>query len=283
MIKSIILDVDGVIVGEKEGYNFPYPNPDVIARLKVIQNRGIPISLCSAKANFSLDKIIKDANLNNLHITDGGAVIIDPISGRTEGKHLLTNSDAIELVKFSIDSNIQTEVYSINNWYVQNGLNDPYTLLHEKILQREAIRIDDLAKYSEQLEITKIILITESEDAKINLDKALQKFSNKFKLSWTFHPSMLPTQFAIITAPGISKKNGAMEISKFTGIPLENTLGVGDTISDWQFIEICGYGASMGNGTEELKKFIKTLGQKGYIGKSVDENGILEIFDHFEL
>jgi len=43
MIKAIILDVDGVIVGEKIGFNSPYPHPDVINRLKKIRQKGISL------------------------------------------------------------------------------------------------------------------------------------------------------------------------------------------------------------------------------------------------
>jgi len=40
-IKAIILDVDGVIVGEKIGFNAPYPHLDVINKLKQIREKGI--------------------------------------------------------------------------------------------------------------------------------------------------------------------------------------------------------------------------------------------------
>ena len=79
MIKAIILDVDGVIVGEKIGFNSPFPHPEVIKRLKSIRQKGIPISLCTAKPHYAIHKIIENAELNNLHITNGGGVIIDPI------------------------------------------------------------------------------------------------------------------------------------------------------------------------------------------------------------
>jgi hydroxymethylpyrimidine pyrophosphatase-like HAD family hydrolase len=78
-IKAIILDVDGVIIGEKVGFNSPYPNEIVTNAMKTIQNSGIPISLCTAKPHFAIDKIIQDSDLDNVHITDGGGVIIDPI------------------------------------------------------------------------------------------------------------------------------------------------------------------------------------------------------------
>ncbi len=79
-IKGIILDVDGVIVGEKIGFNSPWPHIDVINKLKEIRNKGISISLCTAKPHFSISKIIKDAGLDNYHIADGGAVIINPVN-----------------------------------------------------------------------------------------------------------------------------------------------------------------------------------------------------------
>lgn len=66
-------------------------------------------------------------------------------------------------------------------------------------------------------------------------------------------------------------------------IPLENILAVGDSTNDWQFIDLCGYGAAMGNASEKLKDFVKTK-QDGhfYIGGNVDENGIIEILNYFE-
>ncbi len=64
-IQGIILDVDGVIVGEKIGFNSPNPHIDVISKLKELRNKGISISLCTAKPHFSIGTIIKDAGLNN--------------------------------------------------------------------------------------------------------------------------------------------------------------------------------------------------------------------------
>ena len=60
-------------------------------------------------------------------------------------------------------------------------------------------------------------------------------------------------------------------------------LGVGDSTSDWQFIEPCGYAGAMENASKELKQLIKSKGKQSFVGKSVDENGILDVFDYFRL
>jgi hydroxymethylpyrimidine pyrophosphatase-like HAD family hydrolase len=283
MIKAIILDVDGVIVGEKAGFNFPYPHALVNDRLKKIHAAGMPVSLCSAKSHFSITKIIADAGLNNLHITDGGAVIIDPLSGLITGKHFVPTETAQEVIQFFATRDTYVEVYTTENWYIHTTANQKYADQHTAILQKDPIKVHDLAAAVKPYDITKILLITHNmEDKEKHID-LLQRFTNKVQVSWTNHPSLLPAQFAIITAPGVSKRNGALEIAKSTGISLEETLGVGDNASDWQFMELCGYVAAMGNGTQELKEFVQERGAKGFIGGGVDENGILGIFDHFSL
>src|SRR3989344_4285564 len=113
MIKAIILDVDGVIVGEKIGFNSPFPHPEVIKRLKSIRQKGIPISLCTAKPHYAIHKIIENAELNNLHITNGGGVIIDPIDNFIFKKHTINPLDAVKVIEKYLSNEIYTEFYSV--------------------------------------------------------------------------------------------------------------------------------------------------------------------------
>ena len=103
-------------------------------------------------------------------------------------------------------------------------------------------------------------------------------------LSWGIHPVALPLQFGIVTAKGISKKNAAEEIVKNADISFNEVLGVGDSKSDWQFIQLCRYGSAMGNASEELKELVLSKGKDfSFIAPSVDENGILDVFKNFNL
>ena len=74
-----------------------------------------------------------------------------------------------------------------------------------------------------------------------------------------------------------------MTISKNTGVPLIETLGIGDGMTDWNFMEICGYAGAMGNGSAELKVKVITKGDNGYVGTSVNENGVLDVLKHFDV
>ena len=120
------------------------------------------------------------------------------------------------------------------------------------------------------------------EQDKSRVAKIFEELNTGLTLSWGIHPVANPLKFGIITAHGISKKQGAIEISKNMNIPFENILAVGDSTSDWQFIELCGYGAAMGNASNELKELVKSKGKNHfYIGNDVDNNGIIGILDYF--
>lgn len=284
MIKGIILDVDGVIVGEKIGFNSPYPHPDVIARLKSIEEKGVSISLCSGKPHKSIEKIIDDAALHNLHITNGGSVVIDPIDNVLLKSHIIDKQAVRGVLKTYLDSGVYTEVYSVDEYFIQTDMRRPLTETHTHIMQSEPHAVTSLLDEVDRIDVVKIMPIAVDPEDKERLIKLFEPFKDVLTLSWGVHPVANPHQFGIITAKGISKQQAVMEISEYSGISPSEFLGIGDSTSDWQFIEQCGYAGTLRNGTDELKELIATKGTQGFIAtKSVDENGILEIFDKFGL
>lgn len=283
-IKALILDVDGVIIGDKVGFNSPHPHPLVTDALKKIRASGIPISLCTAKPHFSIQKEIRDSILNNIHIADGGAVIINPLDGTIIKQITIDSEIASQLIEVLISAGIYVEAYSVDKYYVQKSQISEITDKHTFVLQTHPEAVKDLASFVNEKEITKIMPIVNSDSEKAKAEMLFEAFNRELMLSWGVHPVALPLQFGIITHKSVSKRQGAIEISKSLNIPLENFLGVGDSSSDWQFIELCGFAGAMGNASKELKDNVAQKGiANSFISPSVDDNGILEIFKYFKL
>lgn len=285
MIKAIISDVDGVIIGEKIGYNSPHPHADVSAALKAVRKKGISVSLCTAKPHYSIAEEIKRSDLHNPHIADAGAVIIDPIDNIIVEKHILDKALVKDILQVLIAADVYTEFYTVDGYFIQENQASEITKKHAHILQREPGMLDDIVSESSHYEITKLMPIAKDKEDMQQVSELLEQFKSKVSISWGVHPIALPLQFGIITAFGSSKKEGAEAIVKSLGISFDEVLGIGDSTSDWKFIELCGYGATLSNGTDELKEKLKSKGEgKYFISKgSVDENGILEILKHFSL
>lgn len=284
MIKAVILDVDGVLIGDKIGYNSPSPHPSVISTLKAIKEKGIYVHLCTAKPYWAIENIIKDAYLNNLHIGDGGAVLIDPLTHLVFEKNSIPRMDISGVLSACIQNKIYIEAYSIDNYFVQQNQISDITEIHTQILQRNPKAVDSIEDLVKQIEITKIMPIAQNEEHAKKITDVLIPYLKNLNISWAVHPVALPYQFAAITKKGVSKPKAVAAVLNYEKIPFTNTLGVGDSTSDWKFIELCKYKSAMGNAMPELQKLVSTnSSEDSYIGKSVDQNGILDIFKYFSV
>lgn len=283
-IKAIILDVDGVIVGEKIGYNSPYPHPDVIQRLKAIRASGVTISLCTAKPYRSIERIVTEAGLANLHITDGGSVLVDPSNLKDARSHIINKPDAFNAIQAFTSKDIYTEFYTVDNYYVQKNMQQELTETHSHILQFDPIFVDSLAEESTKHDIVKIMPIARNKTDKADLVKIFESAKLPLILSWGVHPIALPHQFGIVTANDVSKEQAATDIAIEYSVDKSEILGIGDSTSDWQFIKNCGFRGVMDNATDELKQLVSSSDKAHYyIGGHVDNNGVLDIFDTFQL
>ncbi|MFA6081389.1 MAG: HAD family hydrolase [Patescibacteria group bacterium] len=282
-IRAIILDVDGVIVGDKKGFNAPYPPLEVINKLKQIRRKNIYIILCSAKPYYSVKKIVEDAQLNNIQTALAGAILVDPVDLQVIKKHVLDNNVAVDLTKQLLDNNIYTEIYTTDKYYIQKNQKNQITELHSFTLSFEPILVDNLIKQVQESKIVKILPVTKTDQERKIVDQIFLEFKEKLMIGWSTHPAIKGYFFGNITAHGISKKQSILEIVKMYEIKSQEMLGVGDSLTDWDFIGICGYAGAMGNAVDDLKTLVLSKGKNGYVGKPVDEDGILDIFEYFGL
>jgi hydroxymethylpyrimidine pyrophosphatase-like HAD family hydrolase len=69
----------------------------------------------------------------------------------------------------------------------------------------------------------------------------------------------------------------------YLNISPEEALGVGDTLGDWNFIDVCGYAGIIGNHSQELIENAKSKGIGNYfIANEADAGGFLELISYFE-
>src|SRR3989339_1161972 len=162
-IRAIILDVDGVIVGDKAGFNAPYPPLEVINKLKQIREKGIYVILCSAKPYYSVKKIVDDARLNNIQTALAGAILVNPANLQVVKKHVINNNIAIDLTKQLFDNNIYTEIYTTDKYYIQKTQKNEITELHNFTLSFEPIMVEDLIDQVQESEIVKILPVIKTD------------------------------------------------------------------------------------------------------------------------
>src|SRR5579872_3219443 len=282
MIKAIITDVDGVFVGKKQGINFPLPNHNVITMLHTLQKKGIPVVICTAKFNYAVKEIILRADLRNPHITDGGAFIIDPLHNAIIKKYVFEKNLAHELVGKCLAEKIYTEVYGATEYFLQKDHISEFTEKRIQILQKTHIAVDSLIDHLAKIEVIKIINFAHTPQEKEKIENLLSPYKDKIHYVWSHHPKTFPSENTVVTVKGVSKKTASLEVLKQLNVTPDETLGVGDTMGDWNFMSLCKYVGVVGDTSNELKRSAMEKGEGNYFfGSSVDEDGFLQIVDHF--
>jgi hydroxymethylpyrimidine pyrophosphatase-like HAD family hydrolase len=282
MVKGIILDVDGVIVGDKPGLNFPSPNDDVIDALAKLHAKGMPIVLCTAKFGYAIIDIIKNANLNNPHVTDGGALVINPLEGEIIKEHVIDKELVLEIISECLKQDIYTEIYTPDEFFMQKNQVDDFTQKRIRILQKQPTVVETLSVVATRQDIIKILCFAREDHEVEILSELARKFGDRINFIWSTHPFLPRVQSGVITAPNVSKFNGLFEALVSLNLTFDEMLGVGDTASDWNFMKHCKYVATLENADEKIKELVKTKGEGNYlVAPSVDKNGIFEILKYF--
>jgi hydroxymethylpyrimidine pyrophosphatase-like HAD family hydrolase len=281
-IKAIILDVDGVITGSKYGYNSPEPNIEVSKKIVELNDSGIPVMLNTGKPGFGIESMVIKMRLDNYHASDGGGLVHNWISDETLEKNIIDSKLSNKLIKRFVEERIQFEINTKKDFYIYSELDHSASYEHAKVIMREPKVIDDIYSVLSNEDVTKILAIAEDESQMPLIERIFkEEIGSDLNLNWGIHPSTMPLRYGVITKAGKTKGTAAEAMIKDLAISFENTLGVGDSMHDWDFIKKCGYKATLLNGSDEVKSKIKE--HHGLIGGDVDENGILDIFNKLGL
>jgi HAD superfamily hydrolase (TIGR01484 family) len=282
MIKAVVLDIDGVVVGSREGVNFPHPSKKISAALRAIHSSGIPVSFLSAKTAFAVAKDIKAVYLDTIHIADGGATLFNPIQNQLIHQTALHSDDVVALIS-ALPATTYLNLFSITDYYLAQHLVNDFTNRYQKVVGQSPVLTNDLLEIAKTQSIAKLNICVATDQKKEEVTNIISQLSGNYTFRWTEHPHIPSMQVMVVTAMGVSKRSGVTYLAKTLGVSLDEILGVGDTLNDWDFIELCGYKAAMGNAVVALKEKIREEYPRHTIGGHVDEDGLLDVFRYFAL
>lgn len=285
MIKAVVLDIDGVIVGTKKGINFPHPGKRVCEALRKVHHSGIPVVFITAKASFAASENIKLVGIDNPHIADAGAVLFNPIQGTILHVKSISSKDIRHILSATPNDKLVI-LFTIKDYFILKKVKEKFpdfVLKYGEFMERLPILIERFDGIIKNEEITKINIAAFDEKEKNQITKMISKSPGHFSYRWGTTPYFTPIQVMIITASGVSKKSGVETLVKDLKLSLDEVLGVGDMMLDWDFLEVCGYKATLANASIELKNKFDFSDKRQFIGRHVDEDGLIDILKHFSI
>ncbi|GIK83622.1 MAG: pyridoxal phosphatase [Patescibacteria group bacterium] len=246
--KAILFDVDRTLIP---------PNreifPEVLEILKKLHDTGVLTGLCSGRGYASLVNVFMPIFPNNaVHILAGGSLVISN-TGTVLWQQTIEPTIIDELKNLINETHSSAIFMKPDAQYAKGEIlaaihKHPWNPIGKDLdtMTPDGVGLVYIAKPSDQ--ITAYLL-------------------NHPKLSFKDMLSNQGYQYYDITAKGVTKALAMEEWSKATNIALSKTIGFGDSINDFEFLQNCGFAVAMGNADYEIKaiadRVIGQVSQKG--------------------
>ena len=242
--KLAAIDMDGTLLMSDKRVH-----PDTVRDLADAAERGIELVYCSGRAIPELEPYRKILPMIRYAVCMSGAVVYDFADGRSIHCRPVPQQLVDRIVdtaeKYGGMLNILTDEESIVSandlTHLEDFLMEPYGPLYEKVAKKVQSMAEEAKK---QKTIAKINIYFRSAEDRLAGYGLLKE---------------LPLTFAFaegasleITAGGVTKADGLGILCRHLGIPMEETLGIGDADNDRAVLETVGLAVAMGNAEPKI-------------------------------
>jgi hypothetical protein len=269
-IRLIALDIDGTLVGE-----------DLIigsrtrAAIREARRRGITVSLVTGRMAASARPFAQELELTSPIVAQQGSLIRSmPEAGSSSEGRLLYHRTirpevTVEILRWCQEREL-TAHFNYLEWMIvgaQESRIDEY-----RVFVGDRLRIvPDIAARAAAGPVTKVVAIGEGYHSLDVLDAARAHFAGRAEVTLS-HP-----RFLEFLAPGVSKGRAVRWLARRLGVPLGQSIAIGDQYNDLEMITEVGHGVAMPSAPEAVQAAAR------YVAPPVGEEGAAQMIERIAL
>ena len=263
--RLIVSDFDGTLRQTEGGIS----DGNLSAVEKYTESGGI-FALCTGRMPISILPYAKQLGLKGLVASYQGALISDIASGKVVRDGRIPFSDALEICLFLQELDLHIHVYDGDLLYVNKD--DAFRAWYEKACNVHGIltpfAISETVR-EKKISPHKIVIVCKAEER----DELLRCVSEKF--AGRFYITTSTENLVEIVARGCDKGGALRYLADYYGIPLAQTIAIGDNYNDLPMLQAAGLGVAVENGEDTLKK------KAGFVTRPCDDDGVAYVIRKF--
>lgn len=259
MLGLVCIDVDGTLVGSAGEVL-----PQVWAAAARARAAGVRLALCSGRPAFGKARAYAERlDAQGWHIFQNGASVVNVGSGESRSEALAPLALG-RLVERARSRGRILETYSDSAYAVESARRAARA--HAQLLGVDFAPSDLLALPGP---VVRAQWVAEGAEAQ----QILAEPHPELTLSPAGSPVMPQATFISLTRAGVDKASAVRRVAQLYGVPLEQTMMVGDGRNDAAALRTVGHGVAMGNAEPEARAAATT------VVADVDEGGLIEALE----
>ncbi len=238
MKKVIFVDIDGTIRNNNKEIT-----PETKKAIKNVVAKGTKVVICTGRSRDYAIEVSKEALASPYVIASDGAYVYD-------------YHDKLDLYTNEINKTTLEEIYTIAKRYNVNITADTTTGQYTDNRLEKSPSVTYKENFLEYVLQEKIIHIHLASKNGTDMQKALvdiKKVKN-IKLGFDGVYQFHSNYFIFIANPNSNKGDGINNFCKALGIPLKETVGIGDDYNDIAMFKMVGQSVAMGNAYPDIKE-----------------------------
>jgi Cof subfamily protein (haloacid dehalogenase superfamily) len=261
--RLVVADIDGTLVTSDRQIT-----ARVLGAVQAARRRGVRVCLATGRMWPSAEPYARRLGADPPIILYNGGLVYDFASGTVLRRVPLDPDHARAVLEVLREHpQVQPHLYVDDRVYTSrpSEITDQYR-------RKDGIVVEEVADLRSLLaaEPMKILII----GARPELLRVRARLA---ALPQRIHTVFSEETYLEVLPPGSSKGAALQWMARHLGIPLEQTVAVGDHLNDLEMIQLAGLGVAMGNAPDALKA------QADYVTATNDQEGLAEVIERFVL
>ena len=245
MYHIVASDLDGTLLSPE--YFLTTRTKEVI---RLLVSKGIHFVIATGRHYNEAIEIKKMLNTSTFLITSNGARIHNPNNELIYSCDIDNEIIKIILKKYLLDKDILVQVYSHNNWYVNQSNCKILPSYSSFFFKKKILKL----KHISNKNISKVLFICEDTNKLLFIKKSIIEYWGKYVNASFSFPTCLEVMSKIV-----SKGNALKLVANLLGFSLQDCISFGDGMNDKEMLDMSGKGCIMLNSHYVLKNCLPNL------------------------
>jgi len=238
--RLVALDLDGTLIDESLTLR-----PRVIEAVERVRAMGVTVTIVTGRMFSATRPFAERLGIDSLVACYQGAAIFQVSSGAIVSETEVPHDVALQIYDFAKSRSLHVQFYAGDRFFVEQV--NQYSELYARLAMTQPVVVPSLPAAFEGRGSTKVNIVTEPRRTG-PLAAELREL-----LAGRAYVTRSNPEFVEMLHPAVNKATALEKIAGLLGVPLDQTMAVGDSYNDVPLLRTAGFAVAMGSSPAELK------------------------------